>query len=298
MKIRNLCFSLFGILCVYSSLAPDCTAAPVCTEDGSICLQASLGRNGREVDFWLSSSRVCPVTVSTELRGTNILSLDSAPVVSSLPRAGNKKVFTRSVGDTGKPWDLSFRFYAQCGTLGARHSAEAIYDLPISPGHRVRVSQGFRGAASHQGVADEYAVDFELAENTPVFAAREGVVVEVVQKFGVGGPRAPEREVNVVRVEHADHTVGEYAHLRREGAAVVPGQRVKRGELLAYSGNSGKSGGPHLHFAVHVPISGKVRRSLPVLFWAGGKSGEELRAGQEYRKPTLSSAANFVARKN
>src|SRR3546814_7165159 len=43
-----------------------------------------------------------------------------------------------------------------------------------------------------------------------------------------------------------------YAHLQPGGALVQPGQRVRRGRPIGLSGNSGASGGPHLHFAVQV----------------------------------------------
>ena len=57
-------------------------------------------------------------------------------------------------------------------------------------------------------------------------------------------------ENNFIEVDHGDGTFGCYLHLRQGGSYVKPGQRVRRGEVLAASGNVGMSMLPHLHFHV------------------------------------------------
>jgi murein DD-endopeptidase MepM/ murein hydrolase activator NlpD len=66
-------------------------------------------------------------------------------------------------------------------------------------------------------------------------------------------------------VLHDDGTFGVYAHLRQGSALVRPGQRVSNGQLIAQSGNSGYSTGPHLHFAV-LRNAGLRWQSLPFVF--------------------------------
>ena len=53
-----------------------------------------------------------------------------------------------------------------------------------------------------------------------------------------------------------------YAHLRSEGALVRVGQRVRQGQQIGLSGNTGFTTGPHLHFAVQVN-RGMRLESLP-----------------------------------
>lgn len=83
------------------------------------------------------------------------------------------------------------------------------------------------------------AVDFGAREGSPVYAADDGVVVEARKDRWAG---------NIVRVEHERGLQTLYAHL-----AVIltrPGCFVRAGEVVARSGSTGASTGPHLHFEV------------------------------------------------
>src|SRR5690625_5722784 len=71
------------------------------------------------------------------------------------------------------------------------------------------------------------------------------------------GPRA-----NFVRILHDDGSMALYAHLDYGGVSVRDGQRVKRGQRIGRSGNTGFSTGPHLHFVVQVNRSRSEEHSL------------------------------------
>jgi murein DD-endopeptidase MepM/ murein hydrolase activator NlpD len=58
------------------------------------------------------------------------------------------------------------------------------------------------------------------------------------------------RDANHIIIMHNDGTFAIYNHLMRYGVSVNVGDKVKKGYPIGYSGNTGYSSGPHLHFAV------------------------------------------------
>jgi murein DD-endopeptidase MepM/ murein hydrolase activator NlpD len=90
-------------------------------------------------------------------------------------------------------------------------------------------------------------VDISAAMGTPVHAAADGVVTFAEYFAGYG---------KMVIIDHGDGTTTRYAHLSRFD--VIPGQEIRRGDVLAYSGATGKVTSPHLHFEVRrggVPVN-------------------------------------------
>ncbi len=107
-------------------------------------------------------------------------------------------------------------------------------DTPISSGFGYRIHPIFNQRIFH------YGLDFDTPENTPVATTADGVV-EFVRDSTSGYGR-------LVTVRHAHEFRTAYAHLRE--ALVVPGQIVRKGDVIAMSGNSGSSTGPHLHYEI------------------------------------------------
>lgn len=135
------------------------------------------------------------------------------------------------------------------------------YPLPWRGGP-FRLTQGANGKYSHFTAKSRYALDIAMPEGTPIVAARAGVVVKMDnQQVGRGSHPAG----NFVRVLHDDGTMGVYLHLQQGSVAVVVGERVEQGALLARSGNTGNSTGPHLHFVVQRNIGWAVE-SIPFDF--------------------------------
>ncbi len=170
------------------------------------------------------------------------------------------------------------------GSVQAEPDLDHVYHLPYASGSSFLVSQGPGGEQSHQGDCLN-AVDFAMPVGTPVLCARPGLVVDLEDVFAYAG-WSREQGGNYVLVRHEDGTVGEYYHLKTGGVRVEVGQRVEVGELLAYSGNTGRSSGPHLHFMVFRARNGKRRESVPLRFWvAGSEEPVSLSQGYVYAAP-------------
>jgi len=104
-------------------------------------------------------------------------------------------------------------------------------------------------------IAPHKGVDFALPIGTPVLAVGDGEVV-MAKNGGAAG--------NYVAIRHGRQYTTRYMHLSK--ALVKPGQKVKRGDRIALSGNTGRSTGPHLHYEVWInnqavnPLTAKLPR--------------------------------------
>lgn len=149
---------------------------------------------------------------------------------------------------------------------------------PFPKGKKVKIIQAYNGKFSHQEENSRYAIDFYLSIGDTVCAANDGLVVEVIQGYDIGGQRKKYRPyANFITLLHPDGYITQYVHLLQNGSLVKAGQEVRRGQAIGLSGNTGFSGGPHLHFNVYKPLQGKVI-STPAWFEKG--AGKSLRKGQ------------------
>ena len=153
---------------------------------------------------------------------------------------------------------------ASCGTsqlaqdatpIGQRLYAmdSALYYLPWPNGMWSTVTQGNIGDPRSTHVDQKYAVDFGMAEGRPILAARDGVITLVEPSgFNCYKTCASAYLMNgkFIKVQHSDGTTAAYLHLSAIAGGISKDVSVSRGRLLGYSGNTGNSGGPHLHFQV------------------------------------------------
>ncbi len=168
------------------------------------------------------------------------------------------------------------RVKAHVGDHRSQHNDEYRYRMPFGKGKAVTVMQQFKGSFSHNVPHSFYAVDFTMKIGTPVHAAREGKVVYYDNHFTEGG-RDREKYMdkgNRIMILHDDGTIATYNHLNKDGVIVSLGQTVERGQHIGYSGNTGFSTKPHLHFVVR---SGRL--SVPIVF----KGYQSIKKGKKYR---------------
>jgi len=132
---------------------------------------------------------------------------------------------------------------------------------PFVPAPGIRLLQGAGGGFSHQG-EQYHALDFAMPEGTPVRAMRAGQVLQVIQHHTEGGPSDQfATRANLILVEHSDGTLAEYVHLAPRSARVSVGQKVRRGQELGLSGNTGFTTEPHLHVRIYTSLG-----SVPLVF--------------------------------
>ncbi|MCW9707414.1 M23 family metallopeptidase [Fodinibius salsisoli] len=85
-------------------------------------------------------------------------------------------------------------------------------------------------------------LDFQAGIGSQVYSTGDGVVKHASRKGTFG---------RLIIVDHGYGFETYYAHLSSYAKDIEPGTRVKRGQLIGYSGNTGMSSGPHLHYEIH-----------------------------------------------
>ena len=143
--------------------------------------------------------------------------------------------------------DLNEAKLKDCSLYPAQSTSP--YVLPYEPGTEHLVWRGREHFAPGNGGVGLYAYDVEMPVGTKLVAVRSGEVAALREEFTDGN--GEDLKENFVMIKHDDGTIARFIHLTHNGVMVNEGDRVKQGQVIALSGNTGDTGGgAHLHFDV------------------------------------------------
>lgn len=175
---------------------------------------------------------------------------------------------------------LIFFLFVKMSTALADHDNSVYYCLPYFQNNTHVLTQGENGKTHKK--EHQHAFDFEMPIGTPIHAARGGQVVFVVEKFNTKGQTTEFiGQGNYVILQHPDGTYAIYAHLEKSGGAVKVGDTIRTGQLIAYSGNTGFTKAPHLHFEVF-SLMNKKHTSIPIAFITKDSLATKLESMKSY----------------
>lgn len=244
-----------------------------------------LEQAGDLLSLWADNGCHCPAEVALQLTGGSYSDVDpNSSVRDVIPALGSARLMSLRSTATGE--DPDFRFGFIFGDPEAQHAPADGYRPPFAAGREFVVSQAYPDSVTHVTPDSRYAIDLAMPEQTDIYAARAGIVVEVAHSNFRGGADWGKygADANVVKIMHDDGSFAVYAHLSWDSIRVRPGDRVTRGEYIAKSGNTGFSTGPHLHFVV-VRNEGLRSVSVPVVFSDGRGGLITARSGVGLRNP-------------
>jgi len=245
-------------------------------------------RGPDHVDLFVENLTAHTVTLTMDINSKNLESTEKLPLTVVLEAKQRKKVTHLDPIDASAPYRYRYQVDMLPGKAKAVPDKDYAYALPYRPGTAYWIVQGYGGKFTHQG-RSRYSIDFAMPEGTPIYAAREGIVVETRMDSDESGTTEEYRELaNYIVIEHPDGTWAEYYHLKENGVEVKVDEKVQTGQLIGYSGNTGYSKIPHLHFSVRKTVSGKVSSTIPVKFKTSQGVLSRLKRNKRYRAADLS----------
>jgi urea transporter len=157
------------------------------------------------------------------------------------------------------------------------------------------ISQGYEGEITHKGEW-QHALDFDVRDDDgssyripgyekedfycfdlPILAPASGTIVKVVDDVfdnEVGKVNLEDNWGNTIIIKHAEYLYSKLSHIKKGTVKVKEGDVVKKGEVLAKCGSSGRSPEPHLHFQMQTtPYIGSKTLHHPISYYISKKNG-------------------------
>ena len=137
-------------------------------------------------------------------------------------------------------------FRALAGSWGKINGAVTKIEVAvpsINPVEIMKFSSGFgyRNAPTRGASRNHKGIDIPGPVGTPIYATADGMIGRAQWVSGYG---------KYVEIEHGNAVQTRYGHL--SAMNVVPGQRIRKGDVLGYMGSTGRSTGSHLHYEVRI----------------------------------------------
>ena len=143
-----------------------------------------------------------------------------------------------------------------------------VYNLPFNE----KLKKDIIAAPFHyENIRLKNAVDFALSIGTPVLSALDGIVYDIKDCYGSGGQDFKYLDkANFIIIKHDFGEYSCYVHLTKN-CLVNLGEEVKQGQPIGYSGLSGYSSYPHMHFEVINILDDKFSKTIPIRFDLEGR---------------------------
>jgi len=226
-------------------------------EDGSIAVYAT-------------NKYLCDESVLIKFTALKNMKADVELPFKAVIPAGVKeyKLFTLTIKDLTKGSQLGYvTKFCHGDVFNGKHDDKYVYTIPYQEGEQYSIDQAYGGKFSHYMKGKTHAIDFTMNEGIPICAARNGIVIFVKDNSNKHGKTQKYQEYgNYITIYHSDGSMANYFHIKKKGSKVKVGAKVKAGQVIALSGNTGWSSGPHLHFQVFSYDEDMEVKSIPTKF--------------------------------
>ena len=208
-------------------------------------------------------------------RGTDKRYNDAKLIYASMTLSGEEIKLYRYADQQGE-----IDYYTATGESAKKALLKTPVDgAKISSGFGMRFHPILHYSTQHKGI------DFAVMTGTPVMAAGSGTI----DYAGANGSYGI-----YVRIKHDGTHETAYGHLSHLAKGIRPGAHVSQGQIVAYSGSTGRSTGPHLHY--EVLVNDAQVNPMSVKFQAGRKlAGKELTKFQSIQKQAAADLAGTPA---